>query len=124
MMTGVKQTFLALFLVMAGCSRQPEAPSPAPSSPSSQAAGSALEMYDISLNTDTVTPGQQISFCFKAHNAVSVTGFPGKFFKNGSLDGDCLVHTPQVDTLYRIEVTGSDGTKRSQTSFVKVRKSN
>jgi hypothetical protein len=116
-MTGVKQTLLALLVLIAGCSRQPDA---APQK--AEVDGKALELFDVSLNTDTITLGQKISFCFKARNAVSVSGFPGAFQNKGALDGDCLVHAPQVDTLYRIQVTGSDGTKRSQTAFVKVRK--
>ena len=79
-------------------------------------------MYDVSLNTDTVAPGQKVSFCFKAKNAISVNGFPGKFQRNGALEGDCLVHAPEGDTMYHLEVRGADGTKRSQSAFVKVRK--
>ena len=119
MMTEVKQTFLALCVFVCGCSRQPEA---APAPPVAQADTSALDFYDVSLNNDTVSPGSTIRFCFKAKNAISVFGFPGKFQNNGALDGDCLVHAPQVDTMYRLEVRGADGSRRTQSAFVKVRK--
>jgi hypothetical protein len=119
-MTGVKQTFLVLAVLVVGCSRQPDAPTAKAEVDSED--NKALELYDVSLNLDTVTVGQKISFCFKARNAVSVEGFPGSFQRHGALDGDCLVHAPQVDTLYRIQATGSDGTKRAQTALVKVRK--
>lgn len=120
MMAEVKYTFLLALLFAASCNRQPP-PEPKPAAAEGDVDAGALDFYDVSLNTDTVKKGQQISFCFKAKNAVMVRGFPGKFFKNGALDGDCLVHTPDVDTLYNIEVTGSDGSKRSQKAFVKVR---
>lgn len=122
MMTEVKYSFLALLIFAAGCSQQPETPAAAPSpAPAAATDNTALDLYDISLNTDNITKGQQIRFCFKAKNAVMVTGFPGKFANNGALEGDCLVHTPDVDTLYRIEVTGSDGSKRTQRAYVRVR---
>jgi hypothetical protein len=116
-MAGVKQTFFTLLVLLASCSRQPEAPSQ-----KANAESSALDLYDVSLNTDTITIGQKVSFCFKAHNAIAVSGFPGKFQNNGALDGDCLVHAPQVDTLYRLEVTGADGSKRRQSALVKIKK--
>lgn len=117
--TGVKYTFLVVLLFAVSCSRQPDSE---PKSAAVESDKGVLDFYDVSLNTESVTKGQQISFCFKAKNAVMARGFPGKFLKNGALTGDCLIHTPEIDTLYNIEVTGADGTKRSQSAFVRVRK--
>ena len=118
MMAQVKQTFLGLLLLSMVSCRRPHEPA---HSDSVLLDEKALDLYEVTLNTDTVTPGQKVSVCFKAANAVSVSGFPGKFEKNGRPDGDCLVHAPTVDTMYRIEVTAVDGSKRAQTAFVSVR---
>jgi hypothetical protein len=120
MMTQVRQTFLLLLVLATACGRQPEqAQQTKANEPDTSG---ALELYDVSLSSDNVQIGQQVSFCFKARNAVVVSGFPGKFSKNGSLDGDCLVDTPKQHTLYRLQVTGSDGTTRTQSTFVRVRR--
>jgi hypothetical protein len=121
MMTEVRQTFLLPLVLATACSREPE-PAKQATAVAERERSDALDLYDVSLTADVVQPGQKISFCFKARNAVAVVGFPGKFSQNGALEGDCLVDTPKQDTLYRIQVTGSDGTSRAQTTYVKVRR--
>ena len=54
------------------------------------------------MNTMTVKRGQQVSVCFKARNASSVTGGPGKFFLKGKASGDCLMDAPAKTTRYEI----------------------
>lgn len=120
MMTQVRQTFLPLLVLATACSRQPEQAQQTKATEPD--ASGALEFYDVSLSADTVQLGQQVSFCFKARNAIAVSGFPGRFSKNGSVDGDCLVDTPKKHTLYRLQVTGADGTTRTQSTFVRVRR--
>lgn len=82
--------------------------------------GAAPDIYDFSVNTMTVKRGQQVSVCFKAKNATSVTGGPGKFFLKAKPTGDCLMDTPKKTTRYEITVTGAGGDAVTRDVTVKV----
>jgi hypothetical protein len=79
------------------------------------------DIYDFSVNTMTVKRGQQVSVCFKARNAASVSGGPGKFFLKGKPAGDCLMDAPKKTTRYEITVTGSSGETASRDVTVTVK---
>ena len=120
----MKQTLLALLIWAAACNRQPpptkDSGGSRPAAEPSQETA-ALEVYDVSVNTETVRRGQQVSYCFKARNAKTVAGGPGKFFKGGAPDGDCLMHTPARTTTYEITVTGTDGRAETRSVTVNVK---
>jgi hypothetical protein len=78
------------------------------------------DIYDFSVNTMTVKRGQQVSVCFKARNAASVSGGPGKFFLKGKPSGDCLMDAPKKTTRYEITVTGNSGETASRDVTVTV----
>jgi hypothetical protein len=83
--------------------------------------GAAPRMYDISINAKTVKRGQQVSFCFQAANAVSVRGGPGKFFRNGNPQKDCLMDSPSRTTTYTVTVANNDGLTDSASITVEVK---
>jgi hypothetical protein len=64
---------------------------------------------DLAISSKQVTPGQLVSFCFKASNAVAVHGSPGHFQHGGSPSGDCLLDNPRKTTAYRLVIEGADG---------------
>ena len=64
---------------------------------------------DLSISSKAVTPGQLVSFCFKASNAAAVRGGPGHFQHGGSPSGDCLLDNPRKTTSYRLVVEGAGG---------------
>lgn len=82
--------------------------------------GGPVKLVDFSVNALTLKRGQQASVCFKAQNAVSVTGGPGHFFMKANPAKDCLMDTPAKTTTYRITVHGSSGDEDSQSVTVKV----
>jgi hypothetical protein len=83
--------------------------------------GAAPRMYDISVNSKSVKPGQQVSFCFQAANAASVRGGPGKFFRNGNPQKDCLMDAPSRTTTYTITVANKDGLTDTASITVEVK---
>jgi hypothetical protein len=64
---------------------------------------------DLSISSKEVTPGQLVSFCFKASNAAAVHGSPGHFQHGGSPSGDCLLDNPRKTTVYRLVIEGAGG---------------
>lgn len=82
--------------------------------------GAPPDIYDFSVNTMTVKRGQQVSVCFKARNATSVAGGPGKFFLKQKPSGDCLMDTPKKTTRYEITVSNAGGESVSRDVTVKV----
>jgi hypothetical protein len=64
---------------------------------------------DLSISSKEVAPGQLVTFCFKASNAVAVRGGPGHFQHGGSPTGDCLVDYPRKTTAYRLAIEGAGG---------------
>jgi hypothetical protein len=64
---------------------------------------------DLSISSKEVAPGQLVTFCFKAVNATTVRGGPGRFQHNGAPAGDCLIDYPQKTTAYRLVIEGAGG---------------
>jgi hypothetical protein len=85
-----------------------------------QVGGAKPRMYDISINSKAVKPGQQVSFCFKASNARSVSGAPGKFLMKGNPQRDCLIDAPRKTTTYEIAVSNEEGLTDSASITVEV----
>jgi len=77
---------------------------------------------DISISAKEVKPGQQIQFCFKATNAVSVRGSPGRFLSGaGSPKADCLIDHPRKTTSYKLTIVGEGGQTDEANITVEVR---
>ena len=72
-------------------------------------AGVRPKFEDLSISAKEVAPGQQIQYCFKARNAVSVRGGPGRFMSGGSAKADCLIDNPRKTTSYRLTIVGNGG---------------
>jgi hypothetical protein len=71
--------------------------------------GSRPKFDDISISSKEVAPGQQVQFCFKAKNALSVRGGPGRFLSGGKPQGDCLIDNPKKTTSYQLTIVGAGG---------------
>jgi hypothetical protein len=84
------------------------------------AALAAPKFVDLQVSSTTVKAGNAIQFCFKAVNATSVTGGPGKFVHGGRAAGDCLLDNPRQTTTYRLTVASSDGQQDTDTVTVRV----
>ena len=84
-------------------------------------AGARPSFDDISINSKEVAPGQQVQFCFKASNAVSVRGAPGRFLSGGSPKTDCLIDNPRKTTSYKLTITGAGGLTDEAAITVQVR---
>lgn len=76
---------------------------------------------DLQVTSTSVTPGQPIQFCFKAVNAVRVTGSPGRFVKGGVPSGDCLLDNPRQTTTYKLTVVSADGQQDTDQVTVQVK---
>jgi hypothetical protein len=64
---------------------------------------------DLSISSKEVSPGQLVTFCFKAVNATAVRGGPGRFLRKGEPDNDCLADNPRKTTTYRLVIQGAGG---------------
>ena len=80
-----------------------------------------LEFLDVSINKTRVSAGEQVSFCFKAKNATSISGGPGTFLRGGNPQQDCLIDHPTHGTTYVMEAKGPGGQLDSRTIEVDVR---
>jgi len=82
------------------------------------AAGAAPpRLYDLSVNSALVNPGEQIVVCFKAENAKSLKAGPGYFDK----ERNCIADKPMKTTVYRMTAYGEDRQVDTATVTVKVR---
>jgi hypothetical protein len=86
----------------------------------STGSGAGPRLRDLAVSAQRVKKGDLVSFCFKADNAVSVQGGPGKFQKGGLASGDCLLHQPDKTTTYRITVKNAAGQSDTDSITVKV----
>ena len=80
----------------------------------------APAFQDLEVSATEVAAGSLVSFCFKARNATSVKGAPGRFQRNGAPEGDCLIDTPRQTTTYSITISGG-GLSATERVTVKVR---
>lgn len=83
--------------------------------------GARPKFEDISISSKEVKPGQQVQFCFKARNATSVRGGPGRFMKGGSPKADCLIDNPRKTTTYQLTIAGEGGLTDEASFTVEVR---
>jgi hypothetical protein len=84
--------------------------------------GARPVLFDLSVNTPTIKPGQLVSFCFQSKNATSVSGGPGKFQRGGKVDKDCLVDQPAKRTTYEIVVSNAQGLTDRASMTVEVKR--
>jgi len=82
--------------------------------------GAKPQFVDVSISAEQVSPGQVVSFCFKARNATSVSGGPGKFQHGGNPEGDCILDSPRQNTTYKLTISGGGGSD-SRSITVRVR---
>jgi len=83
--------------------------------------GARPKFDDISISAKEVKPGQQVRFCFKARNALSVRGGPGRFLSGGSHTMDCLIDNPRKTTTYQLTIVGEGGLTDEASFTVDVR---
>jgi hypothetical protein len=74
-------------------------------------------IYDLSVNSAQVHPGEQIVVCFKAENTKSFKAGPGHFDKMRN----CITDKPMKTTVYKITATGSDNQIDTGTVTVRVK---
>ncbi len=80
-------------------------------------AGSAPpRLYDLSVNSTQIHPGEQIFVCFKVENTKSVKAGPGHF----DPQRNCISDKPGKTTVYKITAFGGDNQIDSGTVTVKV----
>ncbi len=75
------------------------------------------KLYDLSVNSTQVKPGDLVVVCFKADNAKSIKAGPGHLDR----DRNCLSDNPKKTTTYRIVALGGDNEQDSGTVTVHVR---
>jgi hypothetical protein len=81
-------------------------------------AGSAPpRVYDLSVNSVLIHPGEQIVVCFKVENAKRIKAGPGEF----DAERNCIADKPRKTTVYRISALGDDNQIDTGTVTVKVR---
>lgn len=61
-------------------------------------------VYDLSVNSVKVHPGEQIVVCFKVENAVKIKAGPGDF----DAARNCIADKPRKTTVYKISALGGD----------------
>jgi hypothetical protein len=74
-------------------------------------------IYDLSVNSTQVHPGDQIVVCFKAENVKSFKASPGHYDKLRN----CLLDKPTKTTVYKITALGGDNQIDTGTVTVKVK---
>jgi hypothetical protein len=74
-------------------------------------------VYDLSVNSAEVHPGEQIVVCFKVDNAKSVKAGPGHFDK----ERNCISDQPKKTTVYKIAALGGDNQIDNGSVTVKVK---
>jgi hypothetical protein len=74
-------------------------------------------VYDLSVNSVLVHPGEQIVVCFKVENAVKVKAGPGHF----DAERNCVADKPRKTTVYKISALGGDNQIDTGTVTVKVK---
>jgi len=74
-------------------------------------------LYDLSVNSTQVHPGDQVTVCFKVQNVKEVKASPGKFDRSVN----CIMDKPRKTTTYKIVAYGGDRQEDSGTVTVKVR---
>jgi hypothetical protein len=84
--------------------------------------GARPVLFDLSINAQSVKPGQLVSFCFQSKNASSVSGGPGKFQHGGKPQRDCLVDQPAKRTTYEIVVSNAQGLTDRASMTVEVKR--
>jgi hypothetical protein len=73
-------------------------------------------LYDLSVNSVLVHPGDPVVVCFKVENATSVRAGPGHF----DPERNCITDQPKKTTSYKISALGADRQIDSGTVTVKV----
>jgi len=74
--------------------------------------GAALpKIIEVSVNSVSVHPRQQVTVCYKVKNAVSVKVVPGRALNTGVVapGHGCVSDGPVKTTTYTVTATGADG---------------
>jgi len=81
----------------------------------------AVKLVDVTVSSIQVSPGQQVTVCFHASNAVNVTIHPGEWIPPHSNGVGCVGDQPNKTTVYTVTATGESGDTASEKVTVKVK---
>ncbi len=81
----------------------------------------AVKLVDVSVSAIQVAPGQRVTVCFHANNAVNVTIRPGEWIPPHSNGVGCVGDQPAHSTTYIVTATGEAGDTASENATVTVK---
>lgn len=81
----------------------------------------AVKLVDVSVSSIQVSPGQRVTVCFHASNAVNVAIHPGEWIPPHSNGVGCAGDQPSRSTTYTVTATGESGDTASEKVTVKVK---
>ncbi|MBZ5604815.1 MAG: hypothetical protein LAO79_21165 [Acidobacteriia bacterium] len=81
----------------------------------------AVKLIEVSINKIEAEPGEQITVCYKAKNAVDVEVRPGRWLNPHTMDLGCVSDRPQKNTTYVVRVTGAGGDLDTEKVTVKIK---
>jgi hypothetical protein len=92
---------------------------PRPQGAESGGAGPRM-IQEVTVNKLQVKPGEQVTICFTARHATSVTITPGQGVQQSAERG-CIVDKPATTTTYQVVAKGPGGQTDTERVTVKVR---
>ena len=78
-------------------------------------------IQEVTVSKLEVAPGEQVTICYTARNAASVTITPGQNSGPLSAQRGCVTDRPTQTTTYQVAATGSGGQRDLERVAVKVR---
>lgn len=81
----------------------------------------AVRLLNVWVNRAEVEPGERVTVCFQASNAVNITIRPGEWIPPHSNGVGCVRDQPTHSTTYTVTATGESGDIDSQKVPVKVK---
>ena len=80
------------------------------------------KIIEVSVNSLTVTPGAQVSVCYKVKNAKSVKVVPGRILNLGlTPEHGCVIDKPRTTTTYTVTAFNANGATDTEHVTVRVR---
>jgi len=80
-----------------------------------------VKLLQVSINKIQVAPGEQITVCYKAQNAASVTIKPGQPYGPQTPALGCIEDHPKATTTYVLTATGASGEADTEKVTAKVK---
>lgn len=81
----------------------------------------AVKVIEVTINQIQFAPGEQVTVCFKARNAVKTTIQPGTWIDPHDALVGCITDRPQKTTTYTVTATGEGGDTDSDHVNAKVK---